>query len=243
MDGAGLRGVFLGSRRPSDRLHHGSAGVPDARLHRGLPRAGRAGAGRVQDTLRSQPLPAKMYGPGTSRTVLATRSGTSRTLCLLRSGSDVEGLLRLSLWGCGHRGRSFATGTGGWRDVHKSTGCGGSRAKIDGADCMGAKMNAEDAVLGGRTKRDPLAAKRLAEANATVPEADVARPVHLAHDVASSVFDRRQTLRERPIAWPITLTRNCHVDRLMRPVVVVAVPPAVEGALALIEVGQAVECD
>ena len=48
MDGAGLRGVFLGPRRASDRLHDGPAGVPHAGLHRRLPRAGRAGAGDFQ---------------------------------------------------------------------------------------------------------------------------------------------------------------------------------------------------
>ncbi len=67
--------------------------------------------------------------------------------------------------------------------------------------------------------------------------------IHLAHDVASSVFDRRQALRERPLARPITLARSCHADRLMRPVMVVEVPPGVEGALALVEIGQTVERD
>ena len=49
MDRAGLRGVFLGPRRASDRLHHGPAGVPHAGLHRRLPRASRARAGDFQD--------------------------------------------------------------------------------------------------------------------------------------------------------------------------------------------------
>jgi hypothetical protein len=53
-------------------------------------------------------------------------------------------------------------------------------------------MNAEGAVLGGRTQRNPLTAKRLAQANATVLEADVACLVHLANDIAGPVFDRRQ---------------------------------------------------
>ena len=47
MDRAGLRRVFLVPRRASDRLHAGPAGVPHAGLHRRLPGAGRAGAGRT----------------------------------------------------------------------------------------------------------------------------------------------------------------------------------------------------
>jgi hypothetical protein len=93
---------------------------------------------------------------------------------LARSGSVVEGLLWLCLWGCGHRVRGFAAWTGGRGDVHKSTGCCGIGAKIDRADGVSAKMNAEDAVFGGRTKRNTLAAKRLAQTNAIIPEADVA---------------------------------------------------------------------
>ena len=60
MDRARLRGVFLGPRRASDRLHAGPAGVPHAGLHRRLPRPGRAGAGDLQDrfeqTVRCQAL-------------------------------------------------------------------------------------------------------------------------------------------------------------------------------------------
>ena len=51
MDRACLRSLFLGSRRASDRLHAGPAGVPHARLHRRLPGAGRAGAGDLQGVL------------------------------------------------------------------------------------------------------------------------------------------------------------------------------------------------
>ena len=51
MDGARLRGVFLGPRRASDRLHARPAGVPHAGLHRRLPGAGRAGAGDLRSSL------------------------------------------------------------------------------------------------------------------------------------------------------------------------------------------------
>ena len=53
MDRARLRRLFLGPRRPSDRLHARPAGVPHAGLHRRLPGAGRAGAGDLRDCLKA----------------------------------------------------------------------------------------------------------------------------------------------------------------------------------------------
>src|SRR5262245_6510734 len=103
-------------------------------------------------------------------------------------------------------------------------------------------MNAEDAILGGWTQRDRLAAKRAAKAQPATFEADVAFLVGLS-DMPFSVLNRRQALRVRPIARSIAFARGCHTDRLMRPTMVVDVPPLVEGALALVEVRQAIERD
>ena len=59
MDRSRLCGVFLVPRRASDRLHDRPAGVPHASLHHRLPRAGRAGAGDLQDRLTSRVRPVR----------------------------------------------------------------------------------------------------------------------------------------------------------------------------------------
>src|ERR1700674_289130 len=92
-------------------------------------------------------------------------------------------------------------------------------------------MNAEDTVFGRGTQRDQLAAERSAEANAVGFEADVTFLVGLADQIVGPVFDRRQGLRKRAAALPIPLARRGHRDRLMRPLVIVDLPPAVERAL------------
>src|ERR1700721_915152 len=94
-------------------------------------------------------------------------------------------------------------------------------------------MNAEHAVFARRAQRDRLAAKRLAETNAAVLELDVPFLVGLAHRVGSSVFDGRQSLRERTRAWPVPHARRRQIECLMRALVIVHMPPAVEGPLAL----------
>ena len=71
MDRSGLRGVFLVPARPSDRLHARPAGVPDARLHRRLLCAGRAGAGDFQNSLKS----------GRQRPLVRRRTASKRTRC------------------------------------------------------------------------------------------------------------------------------------------------------------------
>jgi hypothetical protein len=76
----------------------------------------------------------------------------------LNIGIDL--ILFLSLWGCGHRGRVFACGTG---DARKSTGSGREIAHIDRAEELVAELNAEQPVLVGRPQCDRLAAKRFAQ--------------------------------------------------------------------------------
>src|SRR6202162_6063323 len=94
-------------------------------------------------------------------------------------------------------------------------------------------MNAEDTVFGRGAQRDQLAAERFSEANATALEMDVAFLVGLADKIVRPVFDGRQSLRKGAKAWPVTLAGRCQIDRLMGPLIIVDVPPPVEGALTL----------
>src|SRR5229473_313135 len=127
----------------------------------------------------------------------------------------------LACGACGHR----------LYDVHKSTGQSVDDAQIDGADLVPAEMNTEHPIFGRRPQRDQLATEWFANANATVLESDVSFFVGLAHNIAIAVFDRRQSLRKRTSACPVTLARRRQIERLVRPLVIVDVAPAVEGAL------------
>src|SRR5262249_6623732 len=133
-------------------------------------------------------------------------------------------LLFLGLWGCGHRSC----------DVHKSTGrCG---AQIDGTEPLGAEVDAEYAVLADRSQRDTFAAERLAEPDAALVDGDVAVLVGFANAIGGAVLDRRQGVRERSRAVTIALSWPGEIERFMWAIVVVDMPPAVEGALALRQV-------
>src|ERR1700674_1736738 len=161
-------------------------------------------------------LPPFVFGPVSRGTVFGDMGDTSGSVAQMHV--FVSLLLLLRLWGCGHPAC----------DVHKSTGL----SQIDGADLLGTEMNVEHPVLRGRAQRDRLAAEWPAEANAPGFEADITFLVGLAQEIVGPVLDRRQGLRKRATALLVALARRCHPDRLMRPLVIVDVPPAVERALA-----------
>ena len=85
------------------------------------------------------------------------------------------------------------------------------------------KSETENTVFAGRARRDRLAAERFAEADAAVLEPDVAVAIGSADEIAGTVLDRRQSLRERSWALPVALAGLCQVERLMRALVVVYV--------------------
>ena len=114
--------------------------------------------------------------------------------------------------------------------------CGHSR-QIDRRDLLDAEIDAVDAVLDGRAQRDRLGSEWLAKTNPAAFETDIAILVGLADDVVGAVFDRRQHLGERARTRAIALPRRCHVERLVRPLMIVDVAPAIECALALDQIG------
>ena len=105
---------------------------------------------------------------------------------------------------------------------------------------MDAEVHAEDAVLARRPQSDIQATKRLAEVHSAVLEADPAHLVDFAHVIRAGVFDRRQLLRKGSWARSVTLARRRQAERLMGPIVIVDLPPAIESALAFGEIAQAV---
>src|SRR5215216_2197148 len=116
------------------------------------------------------------------------------------------------------------------RVVHKSTGRIGG-AQIDRADLLGAEMEAEDAILVGWPQRERLAAACFADAETAALEADYPVGVDLAHDVIGTVLDLWQMVGEGARADAITTAGDVDIERLMRPLVVVDMPPDVKGAL------------
>src|SRR3984893_13728079 len=124
--------------------------------------------------------------------------------------------------------------------VHKSTGrLAIALAKVERGDPVNAIVHVKDAVLAGRPKRDWLAAQGLADAPRAVLEADEALDVDLADLVARRVLDRRQIVGEGSWARPVALSRRCHAERLMRPLVVIALTPFIKGALTIRVIAEA----
>ena len=95
--------------------------------------------------------------------------------------------------------------------VHRSTGFAIGLSEVDRAGAVGAKVNGQDAILPGR---EAVAA-------------------NLADLVVDAVLDRRQNLRKRPRTGPVALRRRRHAERFVRALMIVALAPVVEGALAV----------
>src|SRR6476620_1877042 len=108
---------------------------------------------------------------------------------------------------------------------------------------MRAVVDAEDAVLVGWAKRHQLAAESLADPPGSVPEADEAVTVDLANLVAWCVLNGRQHLGKAARARPVALGRRRHVESLVRPLVVIARPPFVEGPLTISEIAEGSSAD
>src|SRR5436305_8464678 len=104
---------------------------------------------------------------------------------------------------------------------------------------MGAVVHREDAVLESWPERDELAAESFSDAPDPVLEADPAADIDLADNVAWSVFDRRQCFAIGSGTHTIAIGRHREAKRLMRALAIVDRPPAVEGLLALDEIGEA----
>ena len=104
-------------------------------------------------------------------------------------------------------------------------------------------VHGEGPILAGRAQGDRLAAQGLADAQRSVLETDEAVAVDLANLVAGRILDRRQNLGERPRARSVALPRRRHAERRVRPLVIVAWAPVIEGALAVGEIAEAAPAD
>src|SRR5260370_28328460 len=105
---------------------------------------------------------------------------------------------------------------------------------------MGTEMNAEDAVLIGRTQGHRLAAEGLADMQLASSQLDVAARINFANDVARPVFNQRKCFGKRPLARAVAVGRRGKSQRFMRAFVIVDMTPTVKGALTINEIRKAV---
>src|SRR5262245_15699644 len=108
---------------------------------------------------------------------------------------------------------------------------------------MRAIMHAEDAILGCWAERHELGTEGLADPPGPVAEADESVTVDLADLVTWCVFDGGQHVGEAARARPVARGRRRHVERLVRPLVVIARAPSVESPLTISEIAEASSAD
>src|SRR4029077_11423151 len=72
----------------------------------------------------------------------------------------------------------------------------------------------------------------------SAPEADVGRDIDGAHEVVGAVVEGFDGGLEGPCTGSITVGRHGEAQRIVRAVVIVAVPPAVECLLGLLEIAE-----
>src|SRR5262249_14425973 len=86
--------------------------------------------------------------------------------------------------------------------------------------------------------RDSLAAEGFRDSDAAAEEADVTALLNPAHHIARRVFERLDGLDIVAAARPIAAGRHGKRDRLVRPLRVVDVAPAIEGTFGSGEIGE-----
>ena len=112
--------------------------------------------------------------------------------------------------------------------------------QVDSSDPVGAEEDAPAAVAVEGADADALAAKGLGH----LPQSPLEAHVVLAggdgaHDVTLAILRGRQPPWHRARARPVAAGRHFEVERLVRPLEVVDLAPAVEGALHLGQVMEA----
>src|SRR5665647_228891 len=101
---------------------------------------------------------------------------------------------------------------------------------VDGCNPLSSENDVEDAILCGWSERHGLSAERLGDLEGAAEEADVTALLDTAYDVARSVFEGSDRLDIVARARLIAAGRDSKLERLVRPLRVVDVAPAVEGA-------------
>ncbi len=93
---------------------------------------------------------------------------------------------------------------------------------------MTCEADIEAAVGGGGSDSDLLALQGLADVPASAAPAEASVAVDPTDDVVAVVVDRRQGFREATGAGAVALQGHRQADRLMRPLGVVDMAPAIE---------------
>jgi len=109
---------------------------------------------------------------------------------------------------------------------------------VDGCNHLGSEDDIEDAILCGWPERDSFAAEGLGDFDGAAEEADVTALLDAAHDVSRSIFEGSDGLDIVARARLIAAGRDSKLERFMRPLRVVDIAPAVEGALGSGEIGK-----
>src|SRR6476659_8240231 len=100
-------------------------------------------------------------------------------------------------------------------------------------------MHGKDAIPASGAKGYQLAAEGLADAPSPIFEIDEAVAADFADLVARRVFDCWQNVGDGLRARPVSLRRRRHAERFVRPLMIIARTPFVEGTLALAEITKA----
>ena len=109
---------------------------------------------------------------------------------------------------------------------------------VDGCNHLGSEDDVEDAIVCGCSERDDLAAEGLGDFDGAAEEADVAALLDTAHEVFRGIFERSDGLDIVARARLIAAGRDGKPERLVRPLRIVDVAPALEGALGGGEIGE-----
>src|SRR5918994_843192 len=108
--------------------------------------------------------------------------------------------------------------------------------EVDRPDGDVTKDDVEHAIVVGGTYGNVLADERFGSLPPPVLEADVGRGVDAAHHVISAICEGFNLGIEGARAWTIAVGRHSQADRVVRPVVIVTMPPRVESLLGLVEI-------
>src|SRR5216684_8195240 len=109
---------------------------------------------------------------------------------------------------------------------------------VDGCNPLGSEDDVEDAILCGWSERHSLSTERLGDLEGAAEEADVTALLDTAYDVARGIFEGSDRLDIVARARLIAAGRDGKLERLVRPLRVVDVAPAVEGAFGGDEIGE-----
>src|SRR5882724_939894 len=112
---------------------------------------------------------------------------------------------------------------------------------IDIGDMVMAEEDLPQAVGGSGPEGHGVTVQGLAKVEELALERDFSLALHPAH-LAGWILDRRQALREGTRTDPVSPCRRLHVQRLMRPLLVIDLAPGIEAGLRLAGIEQRPPC-